>query len=299
MKKQAMPYLVLFIALNLWALSYPLTKIMVAQLTDIKAAYLRTLLYAAACLPLLLNRKIYRLPRVSWRFVCFAGAVGVGLHYLLLNIGSASFQSGEISLLMSTTPLFALILGSGVYRFSTRSLTACFLGLIGSAVVVGLKPFLALQDKLFDAFLLLGAAFCGAVFTYCQKRASVAMTPWQFTAFTGTIAGIAVLITYPAIIGVLMEISLISMIYLLILAIVCSMLAMVASTFAYKRLPFSLCANSLYLIGPLSFLWGWILLKEIPNPRSIGGGIIIIAAVALLVTPREMKPTKLDESRSF
>ena len=116
-----------------------------------------------------------------------------------------------------------------------------------------------------------------------QKRALRTMTPLHATSW-GTWIGALIALPFghglPAALG---DASHGGIVALLVLGLGLSTVPFLLWSWALARVPASVAAPSLLMIGPAGVLMGWVLLGEQPAVLALAGGAITLAGVATVV----------------
>lgn len=274
----------LALALLLWALSFPATRIALLAYRPEQLALAR---YVLATLVLLgycafvrapLPRRGDLLPLVLTGLLC--GTV----YQLGFNFGMRSVTSGPAAVLVDTIPIFAAVFGFFFLgeRLRTRVVGGIVLGFAGTVLIAWGEAGAA--DFAFEpgaAYLLLAAlAFSlGAVVQkpLLARLPAVPVTAYYFIAATLGLSGFA-----PGLPASVAAAPAAANWALLFLALFPAALAYALWSYALARLPVAQVSSSLYLVPVLTFPIAWIWLGEVPSALSVVGGAIVLAGVLLV-----------------
>src|ERR1700744_2779705 len=234
-------------------------------------------------------------PRRSAWIAC--GIVGILLLLggnALVSVGERSVPSGFASLLVATVPLWLLVMDSALARKWIGWLPSAGLlaGLAGVALLAGLGHHSSAGGASGTGIaVILFASVCWAVGTILSGRLKgLPQRPFLTTAMQMLVGG-AVILALSAATGEfsgfhLGQVSLQSWLALLYLIGPGSILALSAYGIAVRSLPTSTVATYAYVNPVVAVILGSTILSEKLTPMMLVGGVLIIAAVALIVRRR-------------
>lgn len=220
--------------------------------------------------------------RTQWRQILVLGAFNTALPFFLLTYAATSLDASVLSVLNASAPVFGAIIGAVWLR--TRLDAGAYLGLalgIAGVVVLVSGGLTALRG---DALLPVAAALCtsflyGFSSNYARRHAA---TLDHFNSAHGSL-WVAFVLVLPATPGYLppgtVDAGVVAA--AVALGIVCTGIAYLL----YFRLigdegP-TYALSVAYLIPVFGVLWGVALLGEPITPALVGGGVLILAGVAL------------------
>lgn len=102
----------LLLVAALWGASYLFIRIAAPAFGPVAMAGARAILAAAMMLPLLLWRGLWREAARHWKGIALVGVTNGALPFLLFNVAALVLPAGLSSILSSTTPLFAALIGA-------------------------------------------------------------------------------------------------------------------------------------------------------------------------------------------
>ena len=215
--------------------------------------------------------------------VLLAGLLGVAGCNLLLSFGAQTVDAGTVSFVINTAPVFTALLGA---IFLGERLS--FWGWIGIAISFAGVGIIAAGrgDMAFGAgaLLVLAAAVCQASQFVLQKPLLAQYSALSVTACV-LWAGSVILVPFlPGSVNTALQAPARALAALAFLAFGPAAIAFVAWSFALSRLPVSRAVSFLYLIPPLSTVFAWLVLEEVPGWRAFAGGTIALAGVILVNT---------------
>lgn len=274
----------LALALLLWALSFPLTRI---ALVAYAPGHLALARYCLATLVLLAYCVLTRAPlprRTDLLPLIMTGLLCGTAYQLGFNFGMRTVASGPAAVLVDTVPIFAALFGFFFLRerLGVWTVTGIALGFVGTVLIAsGEAGAAGFAFEPGAAYLLLAAlAFSlGAVVQkpLLARLPAIPATAYYFVAATLGLCGFA-----PGLPASVAAAPASANWALLFLALFPAALAFALWSYALARLPVAQVSSLLYLVPVLTFPIAWIWLGEVPSALSFGGGAIALAGVLLV-----------------
>lgn len=267
-----------------WASAFPLIRVALQHLEPLPLAAARFFL-AAIVVTLWISVARPRRPSLRDTGIFIAcGLIGIGFYNALLNTGQQTVAAGAASFLINTGPIITAALASLLHResFGPAAWFGSFVALAGvTLIALGQTGGVSLGH---GASLIIGAAFCHAIYFIIQRplvphygalacaaytiiAGAIALAPWLPDAYASLSAvGYRSAALWP----------------LLLLALVPSVIGYAAWNFALDGFGAARAANFLYLVPPVAVTLALVLANEVPSWRTIVGGAIAIAGVAIV-----------------
>lgn len=159
--------LLLFIPGALWGSSFLLTEIVLQSMPPITFTMLRNLLTALALWVLLYyqNGRLHNTWR-SWYGYFLLGFINTALPFTLISWGQLYIDSGLASILVSTTPIFTIILANFFTDdepFTLNKLFGILLGFAGIVILIGPAALAGIGQHIGGQLAVTGAAVCYAI----------------------------------------------------------------------------------------------------------------------------------------
>ena len=283
----------LFLLAAIWGASFLFMRIIAPVLGTVPTAFFRVSIAAAGLLVIL------ALMRIDWNFrgklkTCMLlGVINSGLPATLYSVAAQVLPAGYSSIFNATTPLMGVLIGGLFFgeRLSLSKLSGVFLGLVGVGILTRAGP------VAFDLDLLMGAVSC-LLATTCYGFAGFLTRRWldrqggldSRLSALGSMLGATLLLlplfgytmlTDPPASwgGVSVWLSLLG------LGLVCTAFAYIL----YFRLVSSIGPLSsmtvTFMIPPFGVLWGALFLDEPLSMAHVYGGILIAAALWMVLRP--------------
>jgi len=267
----------------MWSLQYLFMRVAVPELGAGIVAELRALLAALFLLPaaMMLGQHVRLL--AHGRAYFRVSLVNNVLPFACFAFAAASLPAGYLSIINGTVPMWTALFSAWLLHepIRGRRLVGFALGLGGVALIVHLGP-VALDGRVLLAALigLVGAASWGwggvmikqhageipaiAFAAGSISYAALLLSPgWaQVTTATWTVAGTASAIA---------------------LGVVCSGIAYLAFFTLVRDIGPSRTLSVTFLIPVLGVLWGWLLLDEAVTGSMLIGGVMVVAALGLVL----------------
>jgi drug/metabolite transporter (DMT)-like permease len=281
---QARALAALSLAIALWAVSFPATRIALAAYRPEHLALAR---YALATLALLAYCVLVRAPlprRADLPALALTGLLCGTLYQLGFNHGMRTVASGPAAVLVDTVPLFAVLFGFLFLRerLSLWGVGGIVLGFAGAVLIAlgeaGAAGF-AFEP---GAWYLLLAALAFSLGAVAQKPLlarlpAIPVTAYYFVAATVGLAGFA-----PGLPASVAAAPASANWAVLFLALFPAALSFALWSYALAHLPVAQASSALYLVPVLTFPIAWVWLGEAPGALSIVGGAITLAGVLLV-----------------
>ena len=285
----------------IWGASFLFMRIIAPVIGTIPTAFFRVSIAAVGLLV------IVALMRISWDFkgklktVMLLGVINSGVPATLYSVAAQVLPAGYSAIFNATTPLMGVLIGGLFFheKLTAAKLGGVFLGLLGVGVLTRAGP------VAFDMQLLLGALAC-LMATTCYGFAGFLARRWldQAGGLDSRLSALGSMLGATLFLLPLFGYSAISQppaswggwnvwLSLLGLGLGCTALAYVI----YFRLLSSIgpvrSMTTTFLIPPFGVLWGALLLDEPLSMAHIYGGVLIAAALWLVLKPSVVKTEEL------
>jgi drug/metabolite transporter (DMT)-like permease len=252
----------------IWGASYLFIRVGSPEFGVAAMAGVRAVAATLLMLPLLLWRGQWQLLRAHWWPIAFVGLTNAALPFLLFNFAALTLPAGLSSILSSTTPLFAALIGAiwlGETLTVQRMAGLC-IGFGGVVLLVSGKLHLGsaeMASTLMAALACLCATLLYGVSGNFSKRFLAGVPPLAVAA--GSQLSAAVLLVLPA-------------------ALLWPAQAPSARAWgAVLALSASRAMSALFLIPAFGVLWGTLFLHE-PFTWPMGGSCLVILFGSALTT---------------
>ncbi len=275
-----------------WALSFPLNKIALAEIEPLPLAAARFLVASMVVLAWLAwKRPALPTLRDALRFLA-CGLIGIALYNGLLNGGQRSVSASAASFIVNTVPIFTalfstLFLGERLTRWGWAGMAIGFGGV--GVIVAGQPGGLTFGS---GAILIFGAAIAQAAFFVIQKPLVPRFGALASTAYT-MIAGTILLVPW---LGEGLEslrqaaTPLVTIPVVIALGVFPAALGYAAWNRAIAYFGAARAATFLYLVPAVATVLAFAISGELPGLSILAGGLIAIAGVALVGARGRPKP---------
>lgn len=238
----------------------------------------------------------------QWLASTVLGALFFLIGHGTLHWAQQSLPSGVAAFLIATEPIFVAIILTTTRRTSITPtlLLGLLLGLVGVALIISDDLQTGRAQMLSSLAVLIGTASWSIGMVYSR---SAALHPDdRMAAAMSLLAGSVMLFLVGTVTGeaAQLDLALVSMKSLLALgylAIAGSLVAYSAYFWLLNRFPPTLIATHTYVNPVVAALLGWSIAGELLTIRFIFGGVVVIAAIALVgrATSREGQAAKIRE----
>lgn len=285
----------------IWGASFLFMRIIAPVIGTIPTAFFRVSIAAVGLLVIL------GLMRVRWDFkgklktVMLLGVINSGAPATLYSVAAQVLPAGYSAIFNATTPLMGVLIGGLFFheRLSPSKLGGVFLGLFGVGILTRAGP------VAFDMELLMGALAC-LLATTCYGFAGFLARRWldQAGGLDSRLSALGSMLGATLFVLPLFGYSLITQppaswgglnvwLSLLGLGLVCTAFAYII----YFRLLSSVgpvkSMTTTFLIPPFGVLWGALFLDEPLSMAHIYGGVLIGAALWLVLKPAAKKSVEV------
>ncbi|ALI06036.1 MULTISPECIES: DMT family transporter [Pseudomonas] len=284
----------------IWGASFLFMRIIAPVIGTLPTAFFRVSIAFVGLLVIL------ALMRVNWNFrgklkvVMVLGLINSGIPATFYSLAAQVLPAGYSAIFNATTPLMGVLIGGLFFseQLTLAKVSGVFLGLLGVGILTRAGP------VAFDLQLLMGALAC-LLATTCygfagfltrrwldhqgglDSRLSALGSMFGATVFLLPLFGYSVISQPPASWG-----GWSVWLSLLGLGLVCTALAYIL----YFRLLSSIgpvkSMTVTFLIPPFGVLWGALLLDEPLGMAHLYGGVLIAAALWLVLKPGVVKPAE-------
>jgi drug/metabolite transporter (DMT)-like permease len=286
----------------IWGASFLFMRIIAPVIGTIPTAFFRVSIAFVGLVVIL------ALMRVDWNFrgklkvVMGLGLINSGIPATFYSLAAQTLPAGYSAIFNATTPLMGVLIGGLFFseQLTVAKVSGVFLGLLGVGILTRAGP------VAFDLQLLMGALAC-LMATTCygfagfltrrwldhqgglDSRLSALGSMFGATVFLLPLFGYSVISHPPASWG-----GWSVWLSLLGLGLVCTALAYIL----YFRLISSIgpvkSMTVTFLIPPFGVLWGALLLDEPLGMAHLYGGVLIAAALWLVLKPAAQKPVEVS-----
>lgn len=234
-------------------------------------------------------------------------SIVLGVLFFLIGHGTLHWAeqilpSGVAALLIATEPIFVaiILMATRRARITPKLLIGLLLGLFGVALIMGADLQTGRSQMLSSFAVLIGTVSWSIGMVYSRRAA---LHPDDsMAAAMSLLAGAVMLFLAGTVTGEaakfdLAIVSVKSLAALGYLAIAGSLIAYSAYFWLLNRFPPTLIATHTYVNPIVALALGWSIGGEVLTPRFVFGGVIVIAAIALVgrATSRESTATKIPE----
>ena len=298
----AMIWLALSTVYVVWGSTYLAIRIVVdADLPPLLAMGARFLAAGALLAVVVAARRGGSSLRVTRREAAGAAAVGVLLLLGgngLVAVAEQTVPSGLAALLVATTPLWLVLLRVGTGQRPHRATWAgVVLGFLGVAVLA-LRGGGISGVETWGVLVVVVATLSWALGSFGSGRLGLPADPFVATVWEMLLGGVALVLVgslagewsrlEP---GAVETSGWVALAYLVVIG---SMVAYTAYVWLLANAPISLVSTYAYVNPVVAVLLGWLVLAEPVTSVVLGGGVLVVAGVALVVSAERPRGTGDD-----
>jgi drug/metabolite transporter (DMT)-like permease len=268
----------------IWGASFLFYRIAVPSIGAPWLAELRVAIASVAMLSYVVIKGVRLDVRAHWRAYLLMGVLNAAAPWTLYAYAGLHLGAGTMSILNTTTPLFAAICGALWLgeRLTLRIVAGLALGAIGVALVVGLGPLALTKDVLIGTAACICATLCYAVSATLLKKIGCNASPIALATATLVVASLVIAPLLPAlpppeafsprVVFAVLGVSLL-----------CSALAFLLFYRLVADLGPTRTLTVTFMIPVFGVVWGTLFLGEHVGVGTIAGGLTVLAAMALVI----------------
>jgi len=265
-----------------WASAFPAIRIAVRGFGPLEVAFLRA---SAAGLALGAIAVVRRegLPALrDLPVLAGLGLVGHSLYTATLSLGQTRIPAATASFLIASAPIWMVLIGrlTGTERVTRWGMAGLLVSLTG-VLLISLGRGGALRLNRY-ALVVLGAAVLQAVYSMGQRPVLARCSGLQMVTFAALFAALGFLPWSGRALAQFAQAGAGPRGAVLFLGVVPTAVGYWTWAGANRHLRASAAGSFLYLVPPVALLLGWAVLGETPTALALGGGLLVIAGVAMV-----------------
>jgi drug/metabolite transporter (DMT)-like permease len=279
------------VACVLWSGAFLFIRLGLREIPPFTFASLRLALALTVLIPMALARGRWQPPsRRDLPHIAVAGLLLLSANYGLIFWGAQFIDSGLVAILLSGTPLIALLLGwaLGSERVTARKMLAVSAGIIGVSIIVRSQVGTSSRASVTGVAAIIAAASCVAGAYVWMKHRTPTARPGTVTVIQSAIGLVPLAMMAAAVEDAppLAAWSVATWSALVYLAIVASVAAFYLNYWLLARMD----ASKMLMMGvaevPIAVLLGAVFLGERLPPDILLGGACVLAGVIALFRER-------------
>lgn len=269
------------ITIVFWSLAYVLTRLMMESFTAFSLGFLRY--FVASCILVIVAflTKI-NIPRKADlpKFIA-SGAIGFFFYIIVFNKGAEIVTSSTGSVVMATVPVITALLARFIFHevLHTLQWIAIVIEFIGVMILTMFHGVISINVGL---FWLLLAVLALSIYNLFQRKLTETYTALQSCSFSIFFGTILLGIFIPGSVKEIFRATTIQIFYIVILGVFSSAIAYVTWSQAFaKAVKISQVTNYMFVTPFLTSIFGYLILKEIPDLATLVGGTVILFGLFL------------------
>ena len=278
-KKTIINWFILFILSLMWGSSFILMKKSLLVFNYIEVGFLRLLIAFVILSPLLLA-SLRRVEKKHIIPLLIVSLIGTVIPAILFAKSQVFLDSSVAGMLNALTPIFTLIIGILFFNrttWNTRSLIGIIIGLMGTYIL--LSPSTIENNNILYSLLIIFATICYALSINTIKDKLDTLNSLDIAVISSFFSAVIPVVylssknTNTVITKIYLHFD--YFIYLLILGIICTSLAIILFNFLIKRSSALFASSTTYLIPIFAIMWGTIDSEIIQSHELIGISVIL------------------------
>jgi len=272
-----------------WAFAFPFIKIGLRELSFINLTIMRFFIASIGFIAILVirSKKLSKLQKQDIPSIFVLGFCGVIIYHFGLNYGEQYISAGTASLIITTIPIFIVILSYFFLkeRLTKRKTSGIFAALIGVVIISiwGTEDSSIEIIYMFGALTVLISAVMGAVYTVAGKKLLSRYTPLSLTMYAMLLGSVGLIPFVNT--SLLEEVSTMSIdtwFAIVFLGLFSTVVGYVIWYVALEKRDASELSIYLYVIPVLSTIISYFLFDDKITSLFIIGGLLVIAGLILV-----------------
>ena len=283
-KNNVEKWVILLILSIIWGSSFILMKKSLIYFNYLEVAFFRLIIAFFTLSPFFIS-SIKNIKTFHIFPILIVSIIGTILPAIIFAYAQNYLDSANAGMLNALTPIFTFFLGIIFYRnkWYNTNIIGLIIGLLGSYILLLPSNINMVQTKY--SLLVILATFCYALSINTIKEKLHSLRPLDIAVISSFISFIipTIFIINQGINNSLVKIhqNISSFIYIIILGVVCTSLAIVLFNYLIQKTSALFGSSTTYLIPVFAILWG-IVDNEIINNHEIFGVIIILSGVFIM-----------------
>lgn len=265
----------------LWASAFVCTKIALEHFSGTATGVLRYVVASAFFVILAVINKVGLPERNDVPLFFISGFFGFSLYMLFFNIGQYRLSSATASIVMATSPVITAFAASIAFKEKIKLLgwLAICIQFCGILILTLWNGVLSINTGILWVF---GSALCISVYNLLQRIISRKYSALQSTAYSVFAGTLIMLIFLPSAIPQLIAASVKQWLNILLLGIFPSAIGFLLWNKALSIAPKTTEVTNFMFVTPfIATIFGFLLIRELPNNGTIIGGVVILVGLFL------------------
>ena len=274
-----------------WAFAFPFIKIGLRELSFINLTIMRFFIASIGFIAILVirSKKLSKLQKQDIPSIFVLGFCGVIIYHFGLNYGEQYISAGTASLIITTIPIFIVILSYFFLkeRLTKRKTSGIFAALIGVVIISiwGTEDNSIEIIYMFGALTVLISAVMGAVYTVAGKKLLNRYTPLSLTIYTmllGSFGLAPFVLVNNSFLREVANMSIYTWFAIVFLGLFSTVLGYIIWYVALEKREASELSIYLYMIPVVSTIISYFLFDDKITPLFILGGLLVITGLVMV-----------------
>jgi drug/metabolite transporter (DMT)-like permease len=281
-QSKIIPYIIAGLVVFFWASSFPAVRYTLQYYSPEALMLLRFIVASGVFIIYCIWKKVPLPKKKDLPMFIASGFIGLFLYMWAFTAGTAFVSAGISSFLISTSPIFTLILA--IFFLKEKTSLMIWIGVLVSFVGLAIISFTQVTDMQLNigVIILLGASLFTSIYTIIQKYLLENYTSMQASAYSVIIGTIFMFIFSPALIREFPGAPMSANLIIIYLGIFPAAIAYFFWSLALSKAKKTVYVTSfLYLIPFLSIILAYFWLGEEISSLALFGGVVIIIGMVL------------------
>ena len=269
------------ITIIFWSLAYVLTRLTIQYFTAFSLGFLRYFVASCTLIIVALLTKMDPPHKSDLPWFIASGTIGFFFYIIVFNKGVETVTSSTGGVIIATVPVITALLARIIFKEILRVFQwgAIAIEFIGVLVLTMMNGIFSINTGLFWLFLAVLALSAYNLFQRKLTKNYTALQSCSYSIFFGTIL---LAIFLPTSIKEVLHAPSIQLFYIIFLGVFSSAIAYVAWSKAFAiATKTSQVSNYMFVTPFLTSVFGFLIIKEVPDLATIIGGTIILFGVFL------------------
>ncbi|RLF31337.1 MAG: EamA/RhaT family transporter [Thermoplasmata archaeon] len=281
----------MLVTVVVWAFAFPFIKIGLRELSFINLTIMRFFIASIGFIAILVirSKKLSKLQKQDIPSIFVLGFCGVIIYHFGLNYGEQYISAGTASLIITTIPIFIVILSYFFLdeRLTKRKTSGIFAALIGVVIISiwGTEDNSIEIIYMFGALTVLISAVMGAVYTVAGKKLLNRYTPLSLTIYTmllGSFGLAPFVLVNNSFLREVANMSIYTWFAIVFLGLFSTVLGYIIWYVALEKREASELSIYLYMIPVVSTIISYFLFDDKITPLFILGGLLVITGLVMV-----------------
>lgn len=275
-------YALAVFALLLWGSAFVAIRAGLKSYEPVPMALLRFLVISSCFALIAVKRGVQWPTRREWPFFLFTALMAVPCYHVSLNMGERAVTASAASLILSTLPLWSVVLSKIFLQEDFRVWT--WVGLLVSFFGAVIISFGESHGFDFNHYVLLVffSAVAGSVYTILLKKLLARYDTFSVNCLVMWLGTLMLLPFAGELAREIKTAAPADTLAVIYMGIFPGAMSFIIWAMVLRELPVSRAVSFLFLVPIFATIIGWLWLRELPSALSFVGGVVILGGVMIV-----------------